>query len=50
MRGLYRELELSRKVDVVVADEIGNLGSNVVWYNSSRLLPPGFKNRSRQAH
>lgn len=29
MRGLSTELELSRKVDVVVADEIGNLGSNV---------------------
>jgi protein arginine N-methyltransferase 1 len=41
MRGLSTELELSRKVDVVVADEIGNLGSNVVWCNSSRLLENG---------
>jgi protein arginine N-methyltransferase 1 len=41
MRGLSTELELSRKADVVVADEIGNLGSNVVWCNSSRLLENG---------
>jgi len=41
MRGVSTELELSRKVDVVVADEIGNLGSNVVWCNSSRLLENG---------
>ena len=38
LRGLSTELELSRKVDVVVADEIGNLGSNVVWCNSSRTV------------
>ena len=38
MRGLSTELELSRKADVVVADEIGNLGSNVVWCNSSRTV------------
>ena len=38
LRGLSTELELTRKVDVIVADQIAILARTLVWYDSSRML------------